>query len=106
MWCLPETLYSHAIISKGKIHYEEFAAKEKASRVQCSDAPVVSGKVLDFFVNCMGEEVHGDVYVSPDVGLVSGKKMRGLPSTTIMVAGSDPLRDEGLLFGRNLHQNG
>ncbi|KAE9369788.1 hypothetical protein N431DRAFT_381125 [Stipitochalara longipes BDJ] len=94
------------VINKDKISYEEFATEENASRVQCSDAPVVSNKVLDFFVHCMGEGVHNDLDVNPDVGLVSGKKLRDLPSTTIMVAGSDPLRDEGLLFARNLHQNG
>jgi acetyl esterase/lipase len=94
------------VINKDKFHYEEFVAKEKASRVQCSDAPAVSGKVLDFFVNCMGEGVHENIDVNPDVGLVSGNKLRGLPSTTVMVAGSDPLRDDGLLFARKLHQHG
>jgi acetyl esterase/lipase len=66
---------------------------------------VFSGKILDFFVDCMGE-VHDDIDVNPDVGLVSEKKLRGMPSTTIMVAGNDPLRDDGLLFARKLHQNG
>jgi acetyl esterase/lipase len=93
------------IINEEHISYEEFVAKEKASRLQCLNAPVVSSKVLDFFVACMGEGVHEGHDVNPDVGLVSGKKLRGLPSTTIMVAGSDPLRDEGLLFAQNLHHN-
>ncbi|KAN0102075.1 alpha/beta-hydrolase [Hyaloscypha variabilis] len=93
------------VVNKEKISYDEFATEHNASRVQCSNAPVVSSKVLDFFVNCMGEEVHNNLDVDPDVGLVSGNKLRGLPSTTIMVAGSDPLRDEALLFARNLHEN-
>jgi acetyl esterase/lipase len=93
------------VVNKDKISYDEFATEDHASRVQCSNAPVVSSKVLDFFVNCMGEEVHNHLDVDPDVGLVSGNKLRGLPSTTIMVAGSDPLRDEALLFARNLHEN-
>lgn len=93
------------VINKDKISYKEFVAKEKSSRIQCTEAPVLSGRVLDFFVECMGEGVHEDLNVNPDIGLVSGKKLRGFPSTTIMVAGNDPLRDEGLLFSRNLHQN-
>ena len=94
------------VINEDKLPYEEFATKENASRVQYSEAPVVSAKVLKFFVDCMGEGVKDQTGVGPDVGLVSGRKLRGLPSTTIMVAGSDPLRDEGLLFAQKLHNNG
>jgi len=54
----------------------------------------------------MGEGLHDDDDINPDVGLVSEKKLRGMPNTTIMVAGNDPLRDDGLLFARKLHQNG
>jgi len=94
------------VINKEKISYDEFEVEEKASRVQCSDAPVVSSKVLDLFVDCMGDGVYNTTDVDPDVGLVSGKMLRGLPSTSLMVAGNDPLRDEALLFARNLHHNG
>jgi len=89
------------VINKDKISYNEFV-----SRVQCANAPVVGSKVLDFFVDCMGESVHNHFDVNPDIGLVGGKKLRGLPSTTVMVAGNDPLRDEALLFAHNLHDNG
>lgn len=94
------------IINGERFPYHEFAAEDIASRIQCAQAPVLSGKILNFFVDCMGEEFHDDIDVNPDVGLVSEKKSRGMPSTTIMVAGNDPLRDDGLLFARKLHQNG
>jgi acetyl esterase/lipase len=93
------------IINEEKISYEAYASKEKASRVQCADAPVVSAQVLKFFVDCIGEAVREKIEVDPDVGLVSEEKLRVLPSTTIIVAGSDPLRDEGILFAQRLHKN-
>ena len=94
------------IINGERFPYQEFAAEDITSRIQCAQAPVLSGKILDFFVDCMGEGFHDDIDVNPDVGLVSEKRLRGMPSTTIMVAGNDPLRDDGLLFARKLHQTG
>lgn len=93
------------IVNKDKVPYEEFSTKEVVSRVQCAEAPVIPSKVLNFFVDCMGKDFQGNNEVNPDLGLVNGKSLRGLPSTTIMVAGNDPLRDDGLLFAQHLHQN-
>lgn len=94
------------VINEQRVSYEEYASKNKASRVQCANAPVVSSKVLKFFAECMGDGVRESVEVGPDVGLVSGEKLQVLPRTTIMVAGSDPLRDEGIFFAQHLQQNG
>jgi acetyl esterase/lipase len=94
------------VINEEKISYEAYASKKKASRVQCANAPVVSDRVLKFFVECMGDEVRERGEVDPDVGLISGEKLRVLPSTSIMVAGNDPLRDEGIFFAQRLQQNG
>jgi acetyl esterase/lipase len=94
------------VINEDKISYDQFVSKEKASRVQCAAAPVLPSKVVKFFVDCMGAGVRENSEVNPDVGLVGGEKLRGLPSTTIMVAGNDPLRDDGLLFAQNLQKNG
>jgi acetyl esterase/lipase len=94
------------VIDEEKISYEGYTSKKKASRFQCANAPVVSSKVLKFFVECMGDGVRESGDVDADVGLVSREKLRVLPSTTIMVAGSDPLRDEGIFFAQRLQQNG
>ncbi|PMD43106.1 alpha/beta-hydrolase [Hyaloscypha variabilis F] len=95
------------IINSEKFPYDEFVSKEKASRLQCSEAPVVSQTVLDFFVGLMGEKVNDDsVRVNPDVVLKDSETLGKLPSTAIMVAGNDPLRDDGLLLAMKLHQIG
>lgn len=39
-------------------------------------------------------------------GNATGSGVRGLPPTVIVVAGFDPLRDEGLLYGKLLVENG
>lgn len=39
-------------------------------------------------------------------GYATAEEVSGLPPTTIGVAGFDPLRDEGLLYGKLLAENG
>jgi acetyl esterase/lipase len=94
------------IINKEKISYEKYDQKEKASRIQCDDAPVQSGKVLEFFVNCMGKKVKEKGEIDPDVGLVESEKLKRLPIVTFMVAGNDALRDEAFFFAQDLQAQG
>lgn len=94
------------VINAEKFGYEEFAEEEKASRVQCNEAPVVNGKVLEFFVNCMGIKTKENTEAGQNIGLVGGEMLRRLPSIMVMVAGNDPFRDEGLLFVQNLQNQG
>jgi acetyl esterase/lipase len=55
----------------------------------------------------MREKVNDDsVRVNPDVVLKDSETLGKLPSTAIMVAGNDPLRDDGLLLAMKLHQIG
>ncbi|KAJ5459337.1 hypothetical protein N7530_011281 [Penicillium desertorum] len=39
-------------------------------------------------------------------GLLSSEDPKKLPATTLGIAGYDPLRDEGLLYGKLLAENG
>jgi acetyl esterase/lipase len=95
-----------SVINKEKISYEGYNEKEKASRIQCNEAPVQSGKVLEFFVDCMGKKIKGKGDIDPDVGLVGGEKLKRLPSVAFMVAGNDALRDEALFFAQYLQEQG
>jgi hypothetical protein len=56
------------IINEGRFPYQEFAAEEIASRIQCARVPVLSRRVLDFFVDCMGGGLQDDNDINPDVG--------------------------------------
>ena len=83
--------------------YELFASRETSSRYQCTDAPVLSGTVLDFFRELMALKDHDrDI----DVGLIGNQDVVGIPNTAFLIAGNDPLRDDGLLYAKQLHQNG
>jgi hypothetical protein len=53
-----------------------------------------------------GEGVIETSGIDLNVGLVGGEELKRLPSTTIVVAGNDPLKNDGLLFARNLQRNG
>ncbi|KAE9374237.1 alpha/beta-hydrolase [Stipitochalara longipes BDJ] len=95
------------VIDPEKFPFDEFVSKEKASRYQCSEAPVVSQTVLNFFVNLMGEKVNNpSVDINPNIVLTDLVSLQKLPNTAIMVAGNDPLRDDGLLLATKLHHIG
>lgn len=93
------------VVNAEKVPYEGFK-EGKHSRVQCADAPVIPQEVVRFFVDCMGGKVGVRGRVDPDVGVVEGEKLRTLPSTAVLVAGNDPVRDDGLAFAQKLMGNG
>ena len=94
------------VINEERFPFEELSSREVASRAQCAEAPVVSSQVLRFFVDYMGDRVREREATDPDVGLANAEMLREFPSTAIMVAGNDPLRDDGLLFAQRLEKIG
>jgi acetyl esterase/lipase len=46
----------------------------------------------------------GDRRMGP--GNATAEEVKGLPPTTFGIAGNDPLRDEGIFYGKHLAENG
>ncbi|PGH19180.1 hypothetical protein AJ80_04149 [Polytolypa hystricis UAMH7299] len=79
-----------------------------SSYVQNEHAPLLPMKRKKFFVGLLEvdgkKRGEGDRRLNP--GNASAEEVKGLPPTVLGVAGRDPLRDEGLLYGELLNQNG
>ncbi|CZR51471.1 uncharacterized protein PAC_01347 [Phialocephala subalpina] len=84
--------------------HRDFASFQTTSRWQYSDAPILNSAMLAFFVqnlrNPLDEEGPADIELEDDV------YYSNWPQITIMVAGSDPLRDDGLLLAQKLRLAG
>ncbi|RFU28506.1 hypothetical protein B7463_g7836, partial [Scytalidium lignicola] len=79
-----------------------------ASRENCSwsrhvNAPIIPRAQLDLFRDLLGADDIGDT--SLYIGNCTDADVVGMPKTTIIVAGMDPLRDEGLLYAEKLRRN-
>lgn len=95
------------IVREDRFPYEVFTSKDKSSRVQCADAPVLPQPVVDFFAGLLHlEDDIGSMDRYLDVGLALDNEVVEMPRTSIVVAGRDPLRDDGLLYAKKLHRNG
>lgn len=77
-----------------------------SSYVQCRNAPILPMTRRKLFGDLLKiESSHiQDKRLSP--GLATENEDRNLPPTTLGVAGNDTLRDEGLLFGKRLAEQG
>jgi acetyl esterase/lipase len=73
---------------------------------QAKEAPILNEKTKSLFNSLL--EVQSpdpnDRRLNP--GLLTAEEARCLPATTLGIAGYDPLRDEGLLYGKLLAENG
>ncbi|KAF7588414.1 hypothetical protein BBP40_005743 [Aspergillus hancockii] len=89
------------------VHYECCGPQIKSLRdpqvsswVQNRDAPILPLDRVKLFTELLGIKgataMEGDLRLNP--GKVTAERVRGLPPSTIVVAGRDPLRDEGLLL--------
>ncbi|KAJ4244177.1 hypothetical protein NW762_014558 [Fusarium torreyae] len=79
-----------------------------SSYVENEHAPILPKKVVKFFVDLL--KVPDLSSEAEDVRLNTGNatksQVKGLPPTVLGIAGLDPLRDEGLLFGKKLAEAG
>jgi len=93
----------YLIMNTDKFPSDYHVEKNKASRVQCKDAPVLPMAVVDFFSNTFKGKYDGAL---PDIGLTSEADLKDFPSTTFLVAGNDPLRDDGFMFAEKMQRAG
>lgn len=77
-----------------------------SSYVQCQDAPILPMSRRKLFGDLLRvQDPHADdPRLNP--GLLDQHEARRMPPTTLLVAGNDTLRDEGLLYGKMLADAG
>ncbi|HEY6731518.1 MAG TPA: alpha/beta hydrolase [Solirubrobacterales bacterium] len=80
------------------------ADEEMPSRHTCGDGFLLSRPDMDFF------EAHylpaGADRSDPRVSILRADNLGGLPPAYLAIAGFDPLRDEGIAFGKRLEEAG
>lgn len=78
----------------------------RSSVEENKDAPILPRERIKLFMDLLAVEDPDphDKILNP--GNASGEDVKGLPPTFIVVAGLDPLRDEALLYGKLLAENG
>lgn len=70
-------------------------------------APVLNPKRVEYFLRMLFPEARpgaDDIRANP--GLAPDEELKKYPPATFGVCGLDPIRDEGLLFAKRLHENG
>lgn len=84
--------------------FEMFSSTEKSSKIQCRDAPVIPWPRLKMFSDLVDGGHTLGVSKDPllNEGLRPDEELRDWPKTAILVAGMDPLRDDGLLLATRL----
>jgi acetyl esterase/lipase len=90
--------------------YDSIQAQIKETRlssyVQCRDAPILPMTRRRLFSDLL-KIPHTDTQDKrANPGLVTEEEARKLPPTTLGIAGNDTLRDEGLLYGKLLSEQG
>ncbi|KAG9251993.1 Alpha/Beta hydrolase protein [Emericellopsis atlantica] len=90
------------------IHFDNypfhlFASREVTSMVQCADRPVIPLERVKL-MNALLNGSPTDRVLNP--GLAPEAELKGWPKTWFLIAGGDPLRDDGLLFASRLRDMG
>lgn len=83
--------------------FERFAAAENTSKIQCEAAAVVPIDRLRLFSDILAAQPNDPLL---NIALAPDAQLKEWPRTAIMVAGMDPLRDDGLLFATRLEALG
>ncbi|KAH8897875.1 putative lipase/esterase [Thozetella sp. PMI_491] len=82
--------------------YHRFADNKLSSPVQCAGAIGLSSAKLDWFASLLRVSDPSDPILNP--GFQQGSELYGLPKAAFLVAGGDPLRDQGLLYAKDLDE--
>ena len=89
------------LIHRDAYPFDKFVSQEKNSYHQCAGAPVLPIYQLDMFTDLLECSVPIDP-VLMSVGNMTEEVAGRLPKTALMVAGNDPLRDDGLMMATTL----
>ena len=77
-----------------------------SSYVQCAEAPILNSRRKKLFNELLKVENPNPEDKRLNPGNVTPEEARRLPPTILGIAGYDPLRDEGILYGKLLAENG
>lgn len=80
--------------------FDKFASRDKTAKIQCVDTPVIPEARLTLFSDILGAQDVTDPLLN--IALTPEADLQGWPKTAFLIAGMDPLRDDGLLFARRL----
>ncbi|KAG4415977.1 hypothetical protein IFR04_010862 [Cadophora malorum] len=80
--------------------FDLFKSREATAKVQNKEMPVIPSERLQLFSILLGSEDPTDKRLN--IALLSQEELKGWPRTSLLVAGADPLRDDGLLFATKL----
>ncbi|KAM0499031.1 hypothetical protein ACHAP8_005735 [Fusarium lateritium] len=87
---------------------EQLKDPSVSSYIENEHAPILSKKVVEFFTGLLKFPLSAsnDTDLRLNTGNASILQVKGLPPTVLGIAGLDPLRDEGLLYGKKLAEAG
>jgi acetyl esterase/lipase len=83
--------------------FDLFTSRKVSAKVQNKDAPVIPAARLELFSSLLEA---GPTERLLNIPLLSDDELRGWPKTAMLVAGADPLRDDGLIFSKKLESLG
>lgn len=84
--------------------FYKFASREKTSKIQCAETPVIPTTRMKLFSDTLAAQDPTDPLLN--VALAPEAELIGWPKTAFLVSGRDPLRDDGLLFAKRLEASG
>jgi acetyl esterase/lipase len=87
---------------------EMLVSPEVSSYVTCAEAPILPVSRIELFMNLLKVKNFPDAgrNLRMNPGNATPEEVKNLPPTVFGIAGNDPLRDEGLFFGKMLSENG
>ncbi|KAH0442370.1 hypothetical protein CcaCcLH18_01412 [Colletotrichum camelliae] len=87
-------------------HLKRLKHPAVSSYAENENAPILPRRMIELFVGLLKIEKpdYNDLRLNP--GNVSAELLKGMPPTTLGIAGLDPLRDEGLLYAKLLTESG
>lgn len=80
--------------------FELFRSRDVSAKVQNKETPVIPSQRLQLFSDLLGAADPQDCILN--IPLLGEGELKGWPKTAFLVAGADPLRDDGLLFAKKL----
>jgi acetyl esterase/lipase len=87
------------LVHRDAYPFHLFAAREKASLVQCAAAPILPKQRYDLFTDLLNIRDPREPLMN--VGLAGEEELEGVPRTAFMVNGWGPLRDEASFLRRS-----
>lgn len=89
------------LIHRDAYPFDKFVSREKNSYSQCAGAPVLPMYQLNMFTDLLECSAPEDP-VLMSVGNMTNEMAGRLPKTALMMAGNDPVRDDGLMMATML----